>query len=302
MIYLTHGVKQRQYTPVQGGDWQHFIQSVNQPVSLDIPADKIKEYKQNSAPYVVYGTSTSLERGNSDITQRSVMFIDVDDNGKSYDETANHLASFLGAFAYAYAIYPTIRNNIETGARLRVAIPLDVPLSASDYVKVWTVLTVSTHLTADPAGAQRSFKQLQGLYVLTTQNRQNRPIVEPDGKPLPTSVFLNEYAKRPNKYQQKAKPRGHADNASQVVAGVPKWAETNKLMLRTLLDPETAFVLFDGWDNMLTSLGGWAFRNTYGDIKLTADIVQAVNDAGSDPIPFEELSKKFKTWAKHWYY
>ena len=51
---------------------------------------------------------------------------------------------------------------------------------------------------------------------------------------------------------------------------------------------------------MLTDIGGWVYRQTYGDIKLTGDIVATVNALGSDPISKDELKKKYKSWVKHW--
>lgn len=53
---------------------------------------------------------------------------------------------------------------------------------------------------------------------------------------------------------------------------------------------------------MLTSIGGWVFKSTQGDIELSADVVQATNDRGISPIPFDDLKHKFASWSKHWRY
>ncbi|MBM7616614.1 hypothetical protein JOC36_000147 [Weissella uvarum] len=53
---------------------------------------------------------------------------------------------------------------------------------------------------------------------------------------------------------------------------------------------------------MLTTIGGWVFKNTQGDIDLTADAVQDTNNRGTAPIPDRELTKKFKSWLQHWHY
>lgn len=300
MIYTTTGVMQRQYTQVSGDDWQHLLNAVTNPPNLkDLTANQLDIYKHTNAPYVVYGTSTGLERGTSEITSRLIMFIDVDDNGKDYQAIANYIATFLGTFDTNLVIYPTINNAIKQGERLRVGIPLDVELTPDEYSQVWQVLTHYMHLNADPAGADKAFKQLQGLYVKTTQNAQSEPIIENNGTALNTAFFLSKYVnltKLDIKNADKNLPKPAMDN------NIPKWAVNNRKIIRTLLDPESHYTAFGGWDNMLTTIGGWVFKNTQGDIDLTADAVQDTNNRGTAPIPDHELTKKFKSWMTHWHY
>ncbi len=300
MIYMTQGVKQRHYTLIKGEDWTHLLHSVQHPPQLQLTDNELIEYKQTSATYVVYGTSTGLERGSSEITSRSVLFIDVDDGGNTYAKTAQAINVFLCTFGANHVIYPTINNSIKQGERLRVAIPLDVELNQEDYSKVWQVLTHAMHLNADSAGASKAFKQLQGLYVKTSQNAHNMPIIEADGTPLNTAFFLSKYDENLLKPVTEKATQNLSKSATN--NGIPKWAVTNRKIIRALLDPETHYPEFGGWDNMLTSIGGWVFKNTYGDIKYTADIVQDLNDKGSDPILFNELNEKFSNWMKHWHY
>ena len=298
MIYATQGVMQRQYTQVSGNDWQHLLNAVTNPPNLkDLTANQLDIYKHTNAPYVVYGTSTGLERGTSEITSRSILFIDVDDNGKDYQATANYIANFLGTFDTNLVIYPTINNAIKQGERLRVGIPLDVELTPDEYSQVWQVLTHYMHLNADPAGADKAFKQLQGLYVKTTQNAHNEPIIENDGTALNTAFFLSKYATL-----SKPAPTAQQTHSTDKNSHIPKWAMNNRKIIRALLDPETHYTAFGGWDNMLTSIGGWVFKNTQGDIELSATVVQATNDKGRQPIPFNELKKKFHSWMTHWRY
>ncbi|MCB6841003.1 hypothetical protein LIX87_08380 [Weissella viridescens] len=298
MIYTTQGVMQRQYTQLDGDDWQHLLKSVKHPQGLQASNEQIESYKHTNAPYVVYGTSTGLDRGQSEITARSILFIDVDDNGKDYQTEAHHIDAFLNSFTVNHVIYPTISNGIKPSERLRVAIPLDVELDAEAYRKVWQVLTHYMHLKADPAGAQKAFKQLQGLYVYTTQNAPNEPIIETDGKPLDTAFFLSKYETLLKTVSKSSNPLAKPS----VNQGVPKWAMNNRKIIHTLLDPETHYSDFGGWDNMLTSIGGWVFKSTQGDIELSADVVQATNDRGSSPISFDDLKHKFTSWPKHWRY
>ncbi|MBM7616613.1 hypothetical protein JOC36_000146 [Weissella uvarum] len=152
MIYTTQGVMQRQYIQVNGDDWHHLLNAVANPPNLNnLTANQLDTYKHTNAPYAIYGTSTGLERGTSDITSRSILFIDVDDSSKDYQTNANHIATFLGAFSTNHVIYPTINNAIKQGERLRVAIPLDVELTPTEYSQVWQVLTHYLRLKADPA-------------------------------------------------------------------------------------------------------------------------------------------------------
>ncbi|SOB43997.1 conserved hypothetical protein [Weissella viridescens] len=312
MIYATQGVMQRQYTQVNGDEWQHLLNSVtNSPKLNNLTANQLDTYKHTNAPYVVYGTSTDLERGRSEITSRSIMFIDVDDNGKDYQTTANYIASFLGTFDTNLVIYPTINNSIKQGERLRVGIPLDVELTPDEYSQVWQVLTHYMHLNADPAGADKAFKQLQGLYVKTTQNAHSEPIIENNGTALNTAFFLSKYEnlsklviKNADKNLTKLNTESSKQNLPKpaVDNNIPKWAVNNRKIIRALLDPETHYTAFGGWDNMLTSIGGWVFKNTQGDIELSATVVQETNHKGSEPIPFNELKKKFHSWMTHWRY
>ena len=298
MIYTTQGVMQRQYTQLDGDDWQHLLKSVKHPQGLQASNEQIESYKHTTAPYVIYGTSTGLDRGQSEITSRSILFIDVDDNGKDYQTEAHHIDAFLNSFTVNHVIYPTISNGIKPSERLRVAIPLDVELDTEAYSQVWQVLIHYMHLKADPAGAQKAFKQLQGLYVYTTQNALNEPIIETDGKPLDTVFFLS-------KHENVVKPTSSLTRHSNDVAttgNIPKWAMNNRKIIHALLDPETHYSDFGGWDNMLTSIGGWVFKSTLGDIDLTADVVQDTNNRGTSPIPEDELIKKFKSWMTHWHY
>lgn len=297
MIYTTQGVMQRQYAQVNGDNWQHLLKSVQHPQGLQASNVQIKSYKHTSAPYVVYGTSTGLERGTSEITSRSILFIDVDDNGKDYQATANYIANFLGTFDTNLVIYPTINNAIKQGERLRVGIPLDVELTPDEYSQVWQVLTHYMHLNADPAGADKAFKQLQGLYVRTTQNAHSEPIIENNGTALNTAFFLSKYENL-----SKFAPTAQQTHSTAKTSNVPKWAMSNRKIIRALLNPESHYTAFGGWDNMLTSIGGWVFKNTQGDIELSATVVQETNDKGSEPIPFNELKKKFHSWMKHWRY
>ncbi|MBM7616698.1 hypothetical protein JOC36_000231 [Weissella uvarum] len=296
MIYLTQGVKQLQYTQSSGNEWQHLVQSVMHPRVISKIQDEIDTFKKDEAPYVIYGTSTCLDRGTSEITGRIILFIDVDDNGKDYDKEAYHIDAVLSSLNIKHVIYPTINNSIKPGERLRVGIPLDNELAPEEYSKVWQVLTYHLHLNADYSGATRAFKQLQGIYVKTTQNAQNEPIIENNGTALNTAFFLSKYEKLNMESSKQNLPKPAMNS------NAPKWAMNNRKIIRALLAPEEHYNAFGGWDNMLTSIGGWVFKNTKGDINLTADVVQDTNNRGTAPISEQELTKKFKSWMQHWHY
>lgn len=108
-----------------------------------------------------------------------------------------------------------------------------------------------------------------------------------------------------SKYENLIKPKVNQSKnlpTPAVNSNTPRWAVNNRKIIRALLDPESHYTAFGGWDNMLTTIGGWVFKNTQGDIDLTADAVQDTNNRGTAPIPDRELTKKFKSWLQHWHY
>ena len=296
MIYLTKGVKQRKYQIQQDmSDFEHLVQTTREPQqALGLSADDLSNYKLNTAQYAIYGDI----RGNSRtdvVAERTVLFIDVDDEG-NYMDVRNRIATLLGSFAINYVIYPTISNGIKTGARLRVGIELDHPVGFEDYFKLWRVITTNTNIRGDESAVKQNFKQLQGLFVQTTQNMAQEPIVDIGGRALPVDEFVQIYENNRNKYCPKFKA------TSQRTKGQPRWANKNRDVIANLIDPESNYQLFGGWDNMLTAVGGWTFRNTHGNVRATAEIIEAVNDKGSVPIAEDELGRKFKSWVKNWEY
>lgn len=300
MIYLTDGVRQRRYDVFKetNGDFYHLAQMTKAPqVALNQTADQLAEYKLNMAKYVLYGRVDGVERVDK-VIGRTVLFIDID-NESNYPDTSKRLNDLLEAYSVLHVIYPTISNNIKDGARLRAGVALDRSVTAEEYLKLWSVLLTSVGLHGDDTAVNQSFKQLQGLYVKTSQNAENEPIIYSDGHALPVDEFIKLYDTSPKKYRRKTL----AINGFSVEAGnrkAPVWAERNKQFIACLLDPESNYMLFDGWDNMLTAIGGWVFRSTQGDIRTTVETVEAVNKLGSDPISNGELKHKFDTWFKRW--
>lgn len=300
MIYLTDGVRQRRYDVFKetNGDFYHLAQMTKAPQeALNQTADQLSEYKLNMAKYVLYGRVDGAERVDK-VIGRTVLFIDID-NESNYLDTSKRLNNLLEAYSVLHVIYPTISNNIKEGARLRVGVALDRSVTAEEYLKLWSVLLTSVGLHGDDTAVNQSFKQLQGLYVKTSQNAENEPIIYSDGHALPVDEFIKLYDTSPKKYRRKTL----AINGFSVEAGnrkAPVWAERNKQFIACLLDPESNYMLFDGWDNMLTAIGGWVFRSTQGDIRTTVETVEAVNKLGSDPISNSELKHKFDTWFKRW--
>lgn len=298
MIYLTDGVRQRRYDVFKetNGDFYHLAQMTKKPQkALNLTADQLAEYKLNIAKYVLYGRVEGVERADK-VIGRTVLFIDIDDEG-SYPDTSKRLNDLLEAYSVLHVIYPTISNSIKEGARLRVGVALDRSVTAEEYLKLWSVLLTSVGLHGDDTAVNKSFKQLQGLYVKTSQNAENEPIIYSDGHALPVDEFIKIYDTNTNKYKIK-KRVVHTDDEDE--SYLPRWVITNRLMLNTIMDPESNFQRFGGWDNMLTALGGWVFKDTQNFV-TTADVVEYVNNKGSDPIEESELVNKFKTWAKGWH-
>ncbi|KAA8439192.1 hypothetical protein FKV75_02655 [Weissella paramesenteroides] len=298
MIYLTKGIKQSEYNVYKetNGDFYNLVELTRKPQqAFNQSAEQLAEYKQNTSVYAIYGNIKGMKR-KDEVINRTILFIDVDDES-NYSEASKRIDDLLESFDINHVVYPTISNGIKEGARLRVGVELDRPVNADDYLKLWSVLLVSVRLHGDPTAVNHSFKQLQGLFVQTEQNSDNRPIIYDTGHGLPVDEFIKLYDANTNKYKIQ-KRVVHTDDEDE--SYLPRWAITNRLMLNTIMDPESNFQRFGGWDNMLTALGGWVFKDTQNFV-TTAGIVEYVNNKGSDPIEESELVNKFKTWAKGWH-
>lgn len=260
--------------------------------------NKIQTYKSSAVTYALYGTVNGRQR-RDDVLNRTVLFIDVDDES-DYQTLSNRLANMFTALNINFVIYPTISNGIKDGARLRIGIELDKAVELTAYRKIWLVITHQLHVKGDITAINNSFKQLQGLYVKTSQNALNEPIITTDGARLPVDKFVSVYDKNAGEYQLK---KAHEPRENIATNGnVPRWARKNTAIIACLLDPEQSYQEFGGWDNMLTAVGGWTYRETHGDKRATVNTVASVNSKGSVPISEQELKIKIKSWFRGWTY
>ncbi|WP_373891750.1 hypothetical protein ACAW68_10090 [Weissella confusa] len=301
MIYTQTGVLAKQYTVVDGmDDFAHLVTTTATPTQAqNLTNNQLETFKHTSAPYVVYGLFDGTDRADSEVTARTILFLDVDGNEAAYNEVRDSITTGL-LNQYNLVAYPTISNGIKEGARIRIGIDLSRPAPPDDYIKVWRVVSYLLNVTADEAGATRQFKQLAGTYVLTTQNRHSEPLINAnDTVALPVDEFVKIFDENPNRYEpnQSKSSQRFENNEDR-----KPWMVTNARMVTALLDPENNYGLFGGWDNMLTSVCGWVYRNTGGNIRFTLDVVEHLNSLGSDPIPISELGPKFKSWVKNWRY
>lgn len=296
MIYETTGVQQVYYSATDGDEWAHLVEAVESPViKLDHTPEQLHAYKEQRAPYVIYGHNKSLKRSD-DLLSRNVLFIDVDEYG-DYATYSQQLANNFDALGLSYVIYPTVSNGIKPGARLRVGIPLDRDANRDEYLKIWRVLTTYYHITADKAGAESSFKQLQGLYIKTSQNAQNSPLLATGGM-LQVDAYVQIYDSNPGKYASTTSTTFTIATSGEKQRNA--WPERNKRIMAFLMDPDNNWQAFGGWDNALTSAGGWIYKNTNQDIRYTAEAIEQLNNSGSDPIDNKQLGMKFKSWFKTW--
>lgn len=299
MIYLTKGIRQSHYSVGRYSkpDFTHLVETTRKPQeTFNQTAEQLAEYKKNEALYVIHGTVAGMKR-KDEVISRTILFIDIDDES-NYTDTSKRLDDLLESFHINHVIYPTISNGIKEGARLRVGVELNKPVNADEYLKLWRVILVNVGLHGDATAVNQSFKQLQGLYVKTSQNSSQTPIIYDSGQGLPVNEFIKIYDNDTAKYEEQKSVVTTVSNDKNI----PKWAENNKRFIACLLDPESNYMLFGGWDNMLTALGGWTLRNTYGDYRITSDVLETVNNMGSDPIDNKELGNKFKSWVKGWTY
>ncbi|MGX6409239.1 hypothetical protein [Weissella confusa] len=301
MIYAQTGFSSKQYTVIKGmSDFAHLVTVTETPAQAKgLTETQLETYKHMAAPYVFYGLADGVGRSESNITARTVLFLDVDSNQMPYKDVLNNLTGGV-LNRYNLVAYPTISNGIKEGIRMRIAIELDRPTSQDEYIKIWRVVSYLLHVEADEAGATRQFKQLAGTYVLTTQNEHTEPLINvKDTEPLSVNEFLKIYQQNAGRYEaQQVKPNFQTQKSKER----KPWMQNNARMVTVLLDPENNYNLFGGWDNMLTSLGGWVYRNTGGNMRFTLDVVEHVNSLGSDPIPVKKLGTKFKSWVKNWRY
>lgn len=304
MIYTQMGVLAKEYQVVNGGtDFQHLVYTTEHPATAEnMTPEQLDAFKRTRAPYAVYGLADGTGRADAEVTARTILFIDVDDAATDYDTVLGMLTGGI-MNRYNFVAYPTIRNSVKPGARLRVGVELDRPATQDEYVKIWRVLGFALHVHGDEAGVTRQFKQLQGNYVRTSQNAHRQPLFNvTDTEPLPVDLFVQTYDSNPDQFSVAVAPRGKQDLREDNTSGIPRYAQTNKQLLMVILDPEQYYTLFGGRDNMLTSVGGWVYRQTYGDVGFTADVVEFVNSLGSEPIATKELSDKFKSWVRNWRY
>lgn len=303
MIYTQMGVLAKEYQVVNSGtDFQHLVYTTEHPATAEnMTPEQLDAFKRTRAPYAVYGLADGTGRADAEVTARTILFLDVDGNEATYNEVRDRITAGL-LKQYSLVAYPTISNGMKEGARIRIGIDLSRPAPPDDYIKVWRVVSYLLNVTADEAGATRQFKQLAGTYVLTTQNAHSEPLINAsDTLALPVDEFVKIFDENPNRYepkQSKSSPKRRqtaSDNR-------PAWADNNRLMISAIIDPEHYYTEFGGWDNRLTGVGGWVFKNTHGNLQFTADVIDYVNNTGNDPIAFEELTKKFKSWARNWNY
>lgn len=137
MIYLTKGVKQREYRAFEetNGDFYNLVQVTRAPQeALNKTAEQLVDYKKDTAPYVIYGEISGMTR-QDDVISRTVLFIDVDDDS-DYQTASKRLSDFLYGLDMNFVVYPTISNNVKSGARLRAGVALDRPVNAEEYLKL----------------------------------------------------------------------------------------------------------------------------------------------------------------------
>lgn len=166
MIYAQMGVLAKRYTVVDGmDDFAHLVINTATPTQAqNLTSEQLETFKHTSAPYVVYGLVAGINRADSEVTARTILFLDVDGSEATYNEVRDRITAGL-LNQYSLVAYPTISNGIKSGARMRIGIELSRPAPPDDYIKVWRVVSYLLNVTADEAGATRQFKQLAGTYM-----------------------------------------------------------------------------------------------------------------------------------------
>lgn len=297
-IYLTRGFDSPTYNGlVMDGnpheDFNHLVGLTKTHAkvlnSIDADVEAIKSEQLN----VIYGEVSGYER-RDELLERSVMFIDIDE-GDAFDVVVNRLNKSVLSNTNM-VIYPTISNGIKGGTRARVGVELSRSVNQKDYIKVWSVITKAHGLEPDLNGVTQNWNQLAGIYVETTQNSLNTPYIKTDGEPLNVAAFIEVYDNQPAKFRIEEQKR--TVGATSPKSGNKPWSVVGSQVMRAMLDPESNYKEFGGWNKMLTKIAGWVFRQT-NSIEITANWIEQVNGMGSDPISDSELRTMFISWAKN---
>lgn len=117
MIYTQMGVLAKRYTVVEGmDDFAHLVTTTATPTQAqNLTNNRLETFKHTSAPYVVYGLVDGTDRADSEVTARTILFLDVDGNEATYNEVRDRITAGL-LNQYSLVAYPTISNGIKDGA------------------------------------------------------------------------------------------------------------------------------------------------------------------------------------------
>lgn len=297
-VYLTKGFETTEYNVFDGTPHQDFMHLVgmteHHTKALDGSDEEVEAFKPQTRN-VLYGTVAGHYR-TDELLERSVLFIDVDGAGGEYDAVQERVTGGILS-GMNMVVYPSISNGIKTGARLRIGVELSREVTQEEYGKVWGVLTTVHELEADLNGVTQNWNQLAGTYTLTSQNSVHKPYIKSDGQALNVDAFIRVYDNEPDKFR--IKPEKPAVTAPSLTNGLNSWQAKNDLLFHAMLDPEKYSDEYGGWDNMLTTIAGYVFRET-GQLATVIDVVEMVNNKGTSPLEQKALDDKYISWAKNW--
>lgn len=97
MIYTQTGVLAKRYTVVdEMDDFSHLVTTTATPTQAqNLTNNQLDTFKHTSAPYVVYGLVDGTDRANSEVTARTILFLDVDGNEATYKEVRDRINCWL---------------------------------------------------------------------------------------------------------------------------------------------------------------------------------------------------------------
>ncbi|WP_203649649.1 DNA primase family protein [Secundilactobacillus yichangensis] len=191
MIYTHTGKRGNELVPQNNKepDFEFLIQYQPQRCLSD-KASELSDFKDSNASYFIAGTLKKLKRNNDNLVTRSLVPIDYENTGLSYDQLVKKVETALAG--YRYLIYPTINDGVkdaERGARARVIVDLSGEIHERDYKPVKKAITDLIGIPVTDS-TNDTWSQQYGFPVKTKVNKQHKIIHHNTGSRFDVSPYL----------------------------------------------------------------------------------------------------------------
>jgi putative DNA primase/helicase len=183
-------------------DFTQLIELAQNPQRVTVTSpEQLKEYKRNTAVYLLAGTLLHETRKDDNFTSSSLLLVDFD----SIPDEAQFLANVKQQLdRYQYVLYPSIsygqmdENGKPKGARYHLAMTLSHPLAHPTAGEPKTgkrkplTYYINTKLGMKSDDALDTWSQLFGAPTLTNLNAE-RTVIHPTGGSLDVDAIVDWY-------------------------------------------------------------------------------------------------------------